>query len=261
MWLVFVVSDIVVVWFILQMTKTVLERDTALAEAREQAIRNDWLISMGSLAAGAAHELSTPLGTLNILVDDLLDDSSTPVALHPDILLMQRQIEACKQALNQLTQRAGFPRSTPCSDSGTGFRLKSMLDAWLALNPSVSVAEQLSADLNEQLIPFDVSVERAIINLFDNAKQVGASHLVLTGHVEGRRVILSIEDDGPGIDDNALQSFVARLPITSESGMGIGLLLARTAIERCGGTLEIARLASHGTRARVMLPLNKGDRA
>lgn len=53
-WLVFVVSDGVLVWFILQVTKAVRERDAALARAREQAIRNDWLVAMGSLAAGAA---------------------------------------------------------------------------------------------------------------------------------------------------------------------------------------------------------------
>jgi two-component system sensor histidine kinase RegB len=59
MWIVFVVSAIVLTWFILQLTRALRERDVALAAAREQAIRNDWLVSIGSLAAEAAHELST----------------------------------------------------------------------------------------------------------------------------------------------------------------------------------------------------------
>ncbi|MBP6808561.1 MAG: hypothetical protein KA125_09760, partial [Chromatiaceae bacterium] len=70
MWLVFALSAVMVVWFILQLTASIRSRDQELAAARERAIRDDWLISLGSQAAGAAHELSTPLATLNILVDD-----------------------------------------------------------------------------------------------------------------------------------------------------------------------------------------------
>jgi two-component system sensor histidine kinase RegB len=257
MWLVFVVSDIVVVWFILQMTQTVRERDAALAAAREQAIRNDWLISMGSLAAGAAHELSTPLGTLNLLVDDLLDDSAVPEARHADLKLMQRQIETCKQALNQLTARAGLARGAASGELRASSWLKSLLNAWLALNPSLSVAEQLAPQLDEQAIAFDISVERAIVNLLDNARQVGATQIILIANVSGGCLQLSIEDDGPGIADAALLSFVAGLPMSSASGMGIGLLLARTAIERHGGRLEIGPLAGRGTRALIRLPLTR----
>lgn len=257
MWLVFVVSDVVVVWFILQMTRTVRARDAALANAREQAIRNDWLVSMGSMAAGAAHELSTPLGTLNILVDDLLDDRATPKKLRPDLLLMQRQIETCKQSLNQLTQRSGTPLSTSERGSTIGFKLQGMIDAWLALNPSVSVSLALSPDLRTRFIPYDASVERAIANFLDNAKQAGASNITLSASIDGQRLSLVIDDDGPGIPDAALRSFHAGEPVSSIHGMGVGLLLSRAAIDRWGGQLHLNRRPEGGTRAQVILPLNR----
>lgn len=128
MWLVFVVSDVVLVWFILQISKAVRERDAALADSREQAIRNDWLVSMGSLAAGAAHELSTPLGTMNVVLDDLLDDETVPDSIRSDLALVQRQIEKCKRALAQLTDRASETRASSQRCTGALAWLERIID-------------------------------------------------------------------------------------------------------------------------------------
>lgn len=257
MWLVFVVSDVIVVWFIVQMTIAIRARDTALANAREQAIRNDWLVSMGSLAAGAAHELSTPLGTLNILVDDLIEDASSNDKLRPDLELMRRQIESCKRALNQLTQRSGSPRCTGEIGGTPGFNLQGMIDAWMAINPSVGVSFEASPELGRSSIPYDASIERALTNLLDNAEQAGASHLVLSAKIDSMQLSLLIEDDGPGIDDHALRSFQSGMPVASARGMGVGLLLARAAMDRCGGQIHLSRLPQGGTRAHVVLPMDR----
>lgn len=256
MWLVFVVSAIVVVWFILQMTQAVRERDTALAKAREQAIRDDWLISMGGLAAGAAHELSTPLGTLNILIDDWLADASLLPSQRSDFQLMRRQVETCKRALTQLTQRAGSPREAGLKPVAVAAELTSMAGAWQALNPTASMLIDISPTLEDQALSIDIAVERALTNLLDNALKAGAAQIVLSAAMEEQRLTILIEDDGPGIPETALQSFASGRPITSACGMGIGLLLSRTAIERQGGTLALQRLPNRGTRAYLFLPLN-----
>ena len=85
MWLVFALSAVLVVGFILQLSSGIRRRDRELTAAREQAIRDDWLITLGSQAAGAAHELGTPLASLNVLADDLLDDGRLPPALAADV--------------------------------------------------------------------------------------------------------------------------------------------------------------------------------
>lgn len=261
MWLVFVVSAVVLIWFILQMTQAIHERDAALGAAREQAIRNDWLISMGSLAAGAAHELSTPLATLNVLLDELREDDGLPSGLQPDLALMQRQLEVCKLALTRLTERAGHPRGAPESGVPAAGRLRNVLDAWLALNPSASLTTEIGAELDNYLAPFDLAIERAITNLLDNALRAGASHIVLLASLVGRWLVLSIKDDGQGISAGALQAFSAGQPIISENGMGIGLLIARAAIEHRGGTLELGRPAGSGTEARISIPCHKTQEA
>ena len=262
MWLVFVVSDIVVVWFILQMTRAVRERDAALGEAREQAIRNDWLVSMGSLAAGAAHELSTPLGTLNIVVDDLLDDGNIPLSVRPDLELMRRQIDLCKTALNQLAQRAGHPRGVQGASVTAATWLRHLIDSWLALNPAASVSVTIGPELDDREVVFDLSVERVIVNLLDNALQVSASNIAFSAGLAGKRLVVVVADDGPGISAGTLKSFAAGLPVASGKGMGVGLLLARTAVERVGGTLHLNSGASGGAVAQLSLPLrNRSENA
>lgn len=254
MWLVFVVSDVVVIWFIVQMTKAIRERDSALNEAREQAIRNDWIVSMGSLAAGAAHELGTPLGTLNILVDELLDDSSVPDSVRPDLETMRRQVDACKLTLAQLAQRAGHPRGEPVHRAMAHAWLTRLVESWLALNPSVSVVIELEPELHQCAVNFDMSVERAISSLLDNARQVNASRIAIKASA-GAQLEICIDDNGPGIPPHLLALFAAGQPMTSDKGMGVGLLLARTAVEHCGGTLNLTCGPSGGTCARLVLPL------
>lgn len=255
MWLVFVVSDVVVVWFIVQMTQAIRERDTALAVAREQAIRNDWIVSMGSMAAGAAHELGTPLGTLNVLVDDLLDDPDVASSLRPDLELMRRQIDSCKLSLNRLAQRAGHPRATPTAPVAASVWLRSLVDAWTTLNPSANVALTVEPVVESRFLALDASVERAISSLLDNAHQVGASSITVSVRVEDERLKLLIDDDGPGIPATLLARFAAGQPMNSGKGMGVGLLLARAAIERCGGSLEIGPGPARGARVSMLLPL------
>jgi len=254
MWLVFVVSAIIVIGFVLQMTKAIHERDAELAKAREQAIRDDWLISMGSLAAGAAHELSTPLGTMNILIDDWLDDPALPAPQRAEYKLMHAQIDACKQALTHLTKRAGNPRSERLGKMPFDTWLNATLAAWSTLNPTADLLVNTANTLVGQLISVDPSLDRSLCNLLDNALFAGASRIELKAQDNHGRLIIEIDDNGLGISAAALQSFHDGQPIASASGMGIGLLLSRTAIERLGGKLTLARRPEGGTRASLDLP-------
>jgi len=252
MWLVFVVSAIVVVWFIRQMTQAIHERDAALADAREQAIRNDWLIAMGSLAAGAAHELGTPLGTLNVLADDLLEETRATPALYRDVALMKQQIALCKRTLTQLSQRAGDASSgsepMPAADW-----LRGTLAAWQSLNPQTNLA--ISDKLCGQRLQADISIERAIVNLLDNAVKAGAACIEAKVEAQGRYLEIAIGDDGRGMSAAALDSFARRQPVVSSDGMGIGLLLARAAVERIGGELRLNSSPGGGTTAFLRLPI------
>lgn len=71
MWFTFVLSTVLIAWFIVRMSHSIRQRDKELAEAREQALCNEQIIALGTLAAGAAHELGTPLSTMAVIAGEL----------------------------------------------------------------------------------------------------------------------------------------------------------------------------------------------
>ncbi|AUB80772.1 ATP-binding protein [Candidatus Thiodictyon syntrophicum] len=257
MWLVFALSVVVLLWFVLQLARSIRHRDRAVMEAREQAIRDDLLISLGSQAAGAAHELSTPLATLNILADDLLDDGRLPSALVPEVRLMQDQIKRCKQTLSQLVARAGQVRGDQSETSSAAAWLHRTLVTWQSLNPDIALEIAISERLHARHVNPDFAIERAIVNLLDNAVKATATRIQITAEEIGGCLDLTVADDGHGMSPAAMAAFNQRRPIASADGMGVGLLLGRVAVERRRGSLDYAPRDS-GTAARLRLPLAHG---
>lgn len=260
MWLVFALSAVLVVGFILQLSSGIRRRDRELTAAREQAIRDDWLITLGSQAAGAAHELGTPLASLNVLADDLLDDGRLPPALAADVQAMKTEIRRCKETLSQLTARAaqalvGQAPTQPAVDW-----LRRLLEVWQSRHPALAVAWNLGRNLNDHLLPADVALEQALTHLLDNARKAGASRIQVRADVERDWLVVGIQDDGRGMPPAALDAFARRQPPDSAGGLGVGLLLGRAAIERRGGSLTFNAVGGgsaegRGTLVELRLPL------
>jgi two-component system sensor histidine kinase RegB len=265
MWLVFALSAVLMVGFILQLSASIHRRDRELAAAREQAIRDDWLIALGSQAAGAAHELGTPLASLNVLADDLLDDGRLPPELAADVQAMKAQIRRCKETLSQLTARAAQARAGQVLTRPAGDWLQDLLQAWRGRHPATEVAWDLGQDLTDRFLPADTAMEQALTHLLDNAVKAGAERIRISAHDQQGLLILEIQDDGRGMSLAALNAFARRQPLDSSAGLGVGLLLGRAAIERRGGSLSFRHLdQGPGTLVEVRLPLTPtslGDQA
>lgn len=256
MWLVFVVSSLVVTWFLIQMTRAIRLRDEALATAREQAMRNDWIVSLGTLAAGAAHELSTPLATLHVLLEELQAEHRQQPALYQDLQLMQAQVVTCKKALTQLTARTRYARQgddRPCAVSGW---LNQLGESWQSLHPDMNVVSD-TATLPETLglLP-DIGLERAIVNLLDNALHAGANTIHMVARLDDTQWLhVTVSDNGRGMAPEILKRLEREEMNDSTDGMGIGLLLGKASIARCAGRIRFERLAA-GTQATISLPLH-----
>jgi signal transduction histidine kinase len=139
--------------------------------------------------------------------------------------------------------------------------LKRLGDSWQVMNPAASITMEIPAALNGYEVIGDVSLERALVNALDNALNAGAIKVVLSASLDQQQLLLTIEDDGSGISPEAVAAFEAGQPVASAKGMGVGLLLARAAIERHGGSFEITAMAdrgvqgNRGTRVKIMLPV------
>lgn len=111
MWLTFVLSTLIIAWFVVQMSISTRDRDKDLALAREQALRNEQIIALGTQAASAAHELGTPLSTMAIVSKELQQEYTHDEEFQNNIRILRDQIMHCKQSLTQLLAKAGQDRT------------------------------------------------------------------------------------------------------------------------------------------------------
>ena len=137
MWLTFAVSAMIIGWLIVRMTAEIRARDADLAAAREQALRDEGMLAMGTLAAGAAHELGTPLATISLLAGELASDSSLPAPLREDIGLIRQQVSQCKEIITGLSRRAGMERLENATLQPADQWLETLRQHWHAARPLV----------------------------------------------------------------------------------------------------------------------------
>jgi two-component system sensor histidine kinase RegB len=257
MWLTFAVSVGVSVWFITHMTGAIRKRDSELAQAREEALRSEWIVSLGVLAAGTAHELSTPLSTLGTLVEEMLEVPEPIQIPRADLELMESQLAVCRRALIRLTRRSGYPRAEEATSCAVDEWLHGLAHAWQALHPNAEINIALAPGLSRlQLVP-DLSLEQVLQNLIDNAIAACSDGVELSACCRKKHLEIRVEDRGPGIQQETLYRIERGLPQNSDQGLGLGLALTKSAVEQYGGWIEICSHPNRGTEIKVLLPLEE----
>lgn len=251
MWLTFSVSAALITFYILQMTATIRRRDQALAEARERALRDERIVALGSLAAGAAHELGTPLGTLAVLLGEQLRSPEHSPETREDLELMRSQVTQCKRILDGLTRQAGMARANGHATESIADWLAGLCTRWQLLRPGASIRAQSSPELQQLPARFEATIDQALINLMNNAADASPEPVALQARRTAQELTIEISDRGPGFDGTPTHGSTG----SAAGGLGIGLVLARSNIERARGRIEFASSPAGGTIARVYLPL------
>lgn len=263
MWLTFAVSAATVVWFVSRLNAALSRREDALAAAHAARARDAYLVGLGQLAAGAAHRLGTPLGTLRILVDELARRPALDREGAEDLALMREQIDHCKTILTGLTREAGQQRAEGGGAVVVGDWLEGVVGRWRQLRPHASATLRQDAALAGTEIVADASLGEALHNLIDNAANAnagtGGGEVEIDARRTGDSLVVEVGDRGPGIPD-AVREAVRHGPLTGRpEGMGVGLFLAHAAVEHHRGALEFLPRSGGGTVARLSVQL-KSDR-
>ncbi|MDT4329495.1 ATP-binding protein [Methylomonas sp. MED-D] len=260
MWFGFVFSAGLVAFFVVELSKTLKERERNLADARESALRDERVVSLGTLAASAAHDMGTPLGTIAILTHEMLEE--TPEHRNPDLyqklMIVQQQIDRCKQALSVMSASAGEMRAESGKVMLVSEYIDEVLNQWRAHKPATKLKLFVSTtvDMDARIIA-ERTVTHSVINILNNAAEASPADAGIEFHVEwdDRSLSLKIRDFGPGLPRELLQ-FAGRKPVKSnKQGMGVGLFLTYTTIKRLGGTIVFDNPEAGGACVEISLPL------
>ena len=260
MWVNFIISAALMATIVAGISKAVRHRDRSLAKAREESLNSEKIVAMGTLSAGVAHEISTPLSTMTMIVDELLQEPDPDDKLRPDLILMQQQIGICKERIKDLLDSAGHTRSEGGSAMPLRQFIERILDQWQIVRPEILFTATFQEPFNNPAILAEQTIAQSITNLLNNAADAtienGNKQVDITLANPDQELTILIDDQGVGITPELAEK-VGRVPLsTKESGFGIGLVLSNASLGRFGGEVLLKGQPEQGTRTEVKLPLH-----
>jgi two-component system, sensor histidine kinase RegB len=251
MWLGFVISVMVVAYFVVEMARAVRVRDAQLTRVREETLRNERIVALGMQAAGAAHELGTPLSTLAVVIGELRHDTDALPEWRDSLALLDGQVRACKKILDKLLANAQENVSAQAPDQF----LAETLNEWQLLRPTAQYTYHTSGAQPAPQMRIDPALRAALLNLLNNATDASPQRIDIHAHWDSERFTLQILDHGPGLTDAATASVGTAFFTTKENGRGLGFFLANATLEKMGGTVRLFNREEGGATTEVTLPL------
>ncbi|MBS1190215.1 MAG: ATP-binding region, ATPase-like:Histidine kinase N-terminal [Rhodocyclaceae bacterium] len=256
MWLTFAISAAMIGWFVVRMTALIRQRDAELAAAREQAMRDERVVALGTLAAGAAHELGTPLATMAVIASELEYDKTLSAAARDDLAVLRQQIGICKEIITGLSRQAGAERLEQALAVRADVWLDGLRQRWHSLRPQASSQFRLQDDAPPTIIA-DPTLEQAVLNLLNNAANTGNGEIELAATWNDVLFTIQVRDHGPGFAAHILDQAGKTAFPAHPGGSGIGLMLTQSAVERLNGRLTLSNHPAGGAVARIELPLKQ----
>ncbi len=255
MWVNFAVSALLIAYFVTRMAATLRDREQFLNRQREQQLEDEQLLAVATLAASAAHDLGTPLNTIAVIADDLREQAEGD---DPDIDALNSQVERCRQILQTLADTArDFSDNTPAQTSARHY-FATVVDRWRMMRPEVNVRYTADDQAEDRPLQVPPSLAASIHNLLNNAGDASPAQVDIKAGWDDRQTTLAIRDYGAGIP---AETVAARGPrsSTKADGMGLGIFLSKSILDRHGGRLSLTQPAGDGTLATLSIPLQPTD--
>ncbi len=208
---------------------------------------------LATFAAGATHELATPLGTIAVasgeILQDLKDSGTAEGTFYDDILLIREQVTRCKGILYQMAADAG----EHMGEEIVSFSIREFIDDTLALFYQTTIKQiEVDIQVDDRLITMPIlslcRVLRGILKNSIDASEAGEP-IFLSCHESDTHLLFEVRDQGEGMDDYTLKHAVDPFFTTKSpgKGMGLGLYLAQSLANRFGGDLQISSSPASGT--------------
>lgn len=222
---------------------------TQIALAREQR-----LSSLGALAAAAAHELGSPLGTIAVVAKELARDLEPGSPLKPDIDLLLSESDRCRAILSELAEapepHGGAPFETPLLTA----LVREIAEHHDSGIVDIEIRTEGAPGSPEPHVRRRPEFVHGLTNLVQNALQFASNRVILTIGWTARGVTIAVEDDGPGFAPSVLAR-IGEPYISSRAGMsghmGLGVFIAQTLLGRTGARCSFGNVPGRGARVVI----------
>ncbi len=242
---------VVVQWLV----RDLRQREHALESAQQAAFRAKRLAAVSAMAAGAAHELGSPLGTLKLISSELIGMVDQPTdRFCKEVRLLDQEVDRCQNILSQMGIEAGQLHGEPPGR----IQVSDLVGRAMAgTTDGTRVVPTLPEEGVELRIPVQAMV-RALTNLLQNGLDASGSEqeVALQVEVDPDRVRFVVLDSGRGMAPGVLAR--SREPFfstkTQHRGMGLGLFVVQSLADHLGGELMLNSSVGKGTRACLGIP-------
>ncbi|WP_429911827.1 ActS/PrrB/RegB family redox-sensitive histidine kinase [Glycocaulis sp.] len=227
----------------------------ALAATQSVLAREQRLSALGALSAAAAHELGTPLATIQLTAKEMARAITDP-ELREDAALLVSQAERCRDILKRLSQ-APSDTDQMHDRMALGDVLEEAAAPLKGLGAAIVTSLQDAGD--EPMLRRRPELIYALGNFVENAVDFARAEVRLTASWSADRFIITVSDDGPGFPADILSKLgepyiTTRRHEPGPGGLGLGVFIATTLIERLGGVVRFENRAGR-TGAQVIMTL------
>ncbi len=231
----------------------------ALASAEVSLAHERKLSALGGLAAAAAHELGTPLATIQVVAKEMSREVAPDTPLAEDAALILSQAQRCRDILEQLSRRG---------DEGDiihdTLSIEDLLEE--AAEPFIDrdkdIAIKCTGDDAEPMLKRRPEILYALKNYIDNGVDFATTRVELSAHWDADAVTILIDDDGPGFDP-ALRGRLGQPYASTRSraktagGLGLGVFISERLIKQSGGKVRYLKSPLGGARVMAVLPRDR----
>ncbi|HEX8524036.1 MAG TPA: ATP-binding protein [Tepidisphaeraceae bacterium] len=261
-WSSFALVAVLIGYFVGRVTRSLRDREHELTGMRERSARTEQLASLTTLAAGAAHELGTPLGTIAVIAKELelaSERGEAGEAMTDDARLIRQEVNRCRAILDRM--RVDIVEDL--HQKSTTVELDDLIELVRAdLMDEESTRLEVKRDPAIKKVTGPMrAIQQSVGVLVRNALDATPTErkIALSIYKNDGRNVFTVEDQGVGMSDDVLrragQPFFTTKP--PGKGMGLGLFLVRLVAERYGGKFELQSQEGKGTRSTLEIP--EGD--
>jgi two-component system sensor histidine kinase RegB len=253
MWLSFALAAAVITFFAARMAEELRRQEELRAIRREEGLRDQQLLAVATQAAGAAHELGTPLATMSVLLKEMQQDHPDPM-LQDDLKVLQDQVKLCKETLQQLVRAAEANRRLAIDMQDVTDWLDEALNRWHLMRPEASYRfHRLGQGTVPRMAP-PPDLTQALLNLLNNAADACPENLQVTLDWDAENLTISIRDHGAGVPLAIAEQIGKPFFTTKGKGFGLGLFLSKASVTRAGGSVKLYSHEEGGTLTELRLP-------